>query len=214
MTENADRDPKLKAKVALAALRGESTVAQLATQFNLDPDQIEEWKRDLERNAEALFQSRAAPPAGTGSKAPTLPIVDDRNRKFGRRRPVLVPDIAGHPDQRAVPLIHGHDRLMVDVVDHRQPVQLPRLQLALELEEPTVPGLRAEPLEQLGESGAIIRPQRTGLDPRARGDGNGLRRGGPRGGHTGDGDCWRMSYSWSSGGSALALRTAPKASAC
>jgi transposase-like protein len=77
MTENADRDPKLKAKVALSALRGEATVAELAAQFNLDPDQIEEWKRDLERNAEALFQSRAAPPAGAGSKAPTLQMVDD-----------------------------------------------------------------------------------------------------------------------------------------
>jgi transposase-like protein len=77
MTEDVDSDPKLKAKVALAALRGERTVAELATQFNLDPDQIEEWKTDLERNAEALFQSRAGPPAVTQSKAPTLPIVDD-----------------------------------------------------------------------------------------------------------------------------------------
>jgi transposase len=74
MTQDADRDlvAKLKAKVALAALRGEKTVTELATQFNLDPHEIEEWKRDLETHAEALFQSRAV---GTRLKAATLPTV-------------------------------------------------------------------------------------------------------------------------------------------
>jgi transposase-like protein len=84
MTRKDDRDlaAKLKAKVALAALRGDKTLAELATQFNLDPDQINEWKRQLEQNAEAAFRSAnpsSEPPTLPNSRAtappPTVPVV-------------------------------------------------------------------------------------------------------------------------------------------
>jgi transposase-like protein len=70
MTRKEDRDlaAKLKAKVALAALRGDKTLSELAAQFDLDPEQINEWKDQLERNAEIAFRSGV--PA---SEAPTLP---------------------------------------------------------------------------------------------------------------------------------------------
>ena len=70
MTRKDDRDlaAKLKAKVALAALRGDKTLNELAAQFDLDPDQINEWKDQLERNAEIAFKSGVP-----GGEAPTLP---------------------------------------------------------------------------------------------------------------------------------------------
>jgi len=68
MTRRDDSDlaTKLKAKIALAALRGDKTVAELAAQFDLDPEQIAQWKRELESNAEAAFDLPS-------SEAPTLP---------------------------------------------------------------------------------------------------------------------------------------------
>lgn len=44
-----------KAKVALAALQGDKTLAQLSEQFELHPNQIVEWKKQLQQNASEVF---------------------------------------------------------------------------------------------------------------------------------------------------------------
>ena len=44
-----------KAKVALAALRGEGTPSELACRFGIHPTQVARWQYQLEEGAKALF---------------------------------------------------------------------------------------------------------------------------------------------------------------
>ncbi|GLU35877.1 hypothetical protein Busp01_57190 [Trinickia caryophylli] len=46
-----------KAKVALAAVKGERTLAELAQQFDVPPNQVTEWKRQLQERAADVFGS-------------------------------------------------------------------------------------------------------------------------------------------------------------
>jgi transposase-like protein len=59
--------PAFKAKVALAAVKGDRTLAQLAEQFDVHPNQVTAWKAQLEGGAADVFGSgggnASAPPA-------------------------------------------------------------------------------------------------------------------------------------------------------
>jgi transposase-like protein len=44
-----------KAKVALSALKGDKTLAELAQQFDMHPNQITEWKARLQERAAGVF---------------------------------------------------------------------------------------------------------------------------------------------------------------
>jgi transposase len=62
--------PAFKAKVALAAIRGQSTLAELAQHFDVHPNQITQWKAQLQEGAIEVFGSAA----GGGANTPPVDV--------------------------------------------------------------------------------------------------------------------------------------------
>jgi transposase-like protein len=56
-------NPEFKARVALAALREDKTLAQLCEEFDLHVNQITEWRRQLVERAAQAFNGAALEPA-------------------------------------------------------------------------------------------------------------------------------------------------------
>ena len=69
-----------KARVAMAALSGEKSLAELSSEFGVHPTMTSTWKQELVRRAGELF--------ARGSKAPAIDdaqrVIDDLHRKIGQ----------------------------------------------------------------------------------------------------------------------------------
>ncbi len=72
MTKRTRRNhsPDFKAKVALAAIRGDRTIAQLAEQHGVHPSQITAWKDQLQASAANVF----GPGGGPAAAAPPIDV--------------------------------------------------------------------------------------------------------------------------------------------
>ncbi len=74
MTRRVRRNhsPAFKAKIALAAIKGEKTLAELAQQFDVHPNQITQWRSQLLEGAAGVFGSEAKSEAAPAIDVKTL----------------------------------------------------------------------------------------------------------------------------------------------
>src|ERR1700730_13336461 len=81
MTRRTRRNhtPAFKAKVALAALKNDRTMAQLAEQFDVHPNQIATWKDQLLESAADVFERGG----GNGKPLTSEPHIKSLHAKIG-----------------------------------------------------------------------------------------------------------------------------------
>jgi len=71
-----NHSPAFKAKVALEALKGEEPVIVIAERFDVHPNQITKWKRQLQEGAATVFGE-------TDKEKPSGPNVAELHAKIG-----------------------------------------------------------------------------------------------------------------------------------
>src|SRR5947207_14450285 len=87
MNKRARRNhtPAFKAKVALAAIKGDRTVAELAEQFDVHPSQITSWKAQLEGGGCRCFRSRRRQRSRAADRRREVAACQDRRADAGER---------------------------------------------------------------------------------------------------------------------------------
>jgi transposase len=89
--------PAFKAKVALAALKGDRTLAEVAQQFDVHPNQITQWKTQLLERAMELF----AIPAGRQATAPDVKALHAKIGQLAMENDFLAGALGRIPDASA-----------------------------------------------------------------------------------------------------------------
>ena len=72
--------PQQKATVALAAIRGDKTVSQIASDYEVHPTQVQQWKKTMLENISSIFTDKR-----TKEGKPERELIDELYRVIGQR---------------------------------------------------------------------------------------------------------------------------------
>ena len=81
MSKRKSYDKKFKAKIAIEALKGDRTIAEIASDHQVHPNQVTLWKKELLEGAPELFERK-----GKNKKPEKDTEKDDLYRQIGKMK--------------------------------------------------------------------------------------------------------------------------------
>ena len=79
MSKRKQYDSQFKAKVALEAAKNQKTMAQIASEYGIHPNQVGQWKKQLVESLPKVFINRK-----TESEKASEKLVDELYRQIGQ----------------------------------------------------------------------------------------------------------------------------------
>jgi len=71
-------DSKFKARVAIEAIKGEKTIAEIASEYGVHPNLVGQWKQKVMENLPDLFEKKE-----NGKNRETEKVLNDLYREIG-----------------------------------------------------------------------------------------------------------------------------------
>ena len=72
--------PQQKAAVALAAIRGDKSISQIASAYEVHPTQVQQWKKILQENISSVFADKRRKEG-----KPDAELINELYRTIGQR---------------------------------------------------------------------------------------------------------------------------------
>ena len=82
MSKRKSYDKNFKAKIALEALKGERTIAEIASEHGIHPNQITQWKQQLLEGLPEIFERKKS----KGTKSEDGRERDELYRQIGKMK--------------------------------------------------------------------------------------------------------------------------------
>ena len=79
MVKRKQYDSQFKAKVALEAIKNQKTIAQIASEYGIHPNQVGQWKKQLYESLPKVFLNRKTEAEKANEK-----LIDELYRQIGQ----------------------------------------------------------------------------------------------------------------------------------
>ena len=102
MVKRKQYDSQFKATVALEAVKNQKTIAQIASDYGVHPNQVGKWKKQLLQELPKVFSNRQTSSEKANEKLICAVLYDAKHRNAAHRRSLRLRRVTALPRRRTL----------------------------------------------------------------------------------------------------------------